>query len=496
MEGQIELVVVAFSLQEQSREVVTALRRLSKDGSIEIITGVELVKGIDGQTSMKSSLQMERSQRTKYGALAGALVGLLAGPAGVVAGATAGAAIGRATTKKPELEFTEDVLKRVTNNMQPDSSAIVALVESERAESFVEALVNYDGRIIRQPLSAEMVEQLAEHRSTDKPAVAEEGDLEAGAVEGVEVKVRELLREGTRSGLGFKRIHVVINPASGQNQPILNQLNTVFHVAGVDWDVSITKQAGDASRQARAAAEAGFDVVAGYGGDGTVMEVANGLMGTGVPQAILPGGTSNVMSNELGISKNLVEAAALICGAPAIIRPIDMGKAGDELFILRVDLGLFADAMVGATRELKDRIGGAAYSLAGLKALRGAPVARYHMELDGETVEAEALICFVANSANIGMPNVYFAQDVSVSDGLLDVVLVGKKDLESLISFASTVANVKRIGKPLAHWQVREATISADPPQQVAGDGEVWDQSPISLSVLPAAANIIVPDSG
>ena len=77
--------------------------------------------------------------------------------------------------------------------------------------------------------------------------------------------------------LPYKKIHVVINPASGQNQPILNVLNDVFHKAGVEWDVSITHKGGDATRQAKAAAESGVDLVAAYGGDGTQMEVANGL---------------------------------------------------------------------------------------------------------------------------------------------------------------------------------------------------------------------------
>ena len=106
--------------------------------------------------------------------------------------------------------------------------------------------------------------------------------------------------------LPYQRVHVVINPASGQNQPILNVLNDVFHSAGVKWDVSLTHQAGDAARQAREAAASGVDLVAAYGGDGTQMEVANGLMGTGVPQAILAGGTGNAIAHELGLPVKLV----------------------------------------------------------------------------------------------------------------------------------------------------------------------------------------------
>ena len=108
-----------------------------------------------------------------------------------------------------------------------------------------------------------------------------------------------------------KRIHVVINPASGQPEPILNTLNDVFHHSGVDWDVSITKKYGDGIELARRAAEKGYDVVASYGGDGTVMEVANGLVDNKTPMAVFPGGTGNVMSVELNIPQNLAEAAQL-----------------------------------------------------------------------------------------------------------------------------------------------------------------------------------------
>ena len=93
-----------------------------------------------------------------------------------------------------------------------------------------------------------------------------------------------------------KRVQVIINPTAGQDQAILGTLNRVFHDADITWDVSITNKAGDARRFARAAVEAGVDIVAAYGGDGTVMEVATGLIGSTVPLAIFPGGTANVMS--------------------------------------------------------------------------------------------------------------------------------------------------------------------------------------------------------
>ena len=110
-----------------------------------------------------------------------------------------------------------------------------------------------------------------------------------------------------------ERIHVIINPAAGQDQPILNTLNDVFNQFKVDWEVSITKKFGDATQMARAAAASGVDLVVGYGGDGTQMEVANGVLGSDTPMAILPGGTGNAMAFELNIPRDLRQAAELIC---------------------------------------------------------------------------------------------------------------------------------------------------------------------------------------
>src|SRR5205807_4848035 len=106
-----------------------------------------------------------------------------------------------------------------------------------------------------------------------------------------------------------------------------------FHAAGIDWEVRVTKKQGDACRYAQQAVAAHVDVVAAYGGDGTVMEVASGLLGTDIPLAIFPGGTANVMAVELGIPIDLAQACALVGGAPYDFKKIDMGQIDDECFL-------------------------------------------------------------------------------------------------------------------------------------------------------------------
>jgi hypothetical protein len=152
----------------------------------------------------------------------------------------------------------------------------------------------------------------------------------------------------------FKRVHIIINPASGKAEPILNILNNAFKDTDVQWDVFITKKDGDAKQFAQDAVAAGVDAVAVYGGDGTVTEAANGLAGSGMPVAILPGGTANVISIELGIPGDVTEAAALLTGKPFTTHAVDLGVVGDRYFF-HLGLGIEGQMIRDASREEKDK---------------------------------------------------------------------------------------------------------------------------------------------
>ena len=290
-----------------------------------------------------------------------------------------------------------------------------------------------------------------------------------------------------------KRIHVVINPASGQNQYILNTINGVFREFEISWDVSVTQKSGDARRFAEKAVVEGADVVAAYGGDGSVMEVAQGLMGSEVPLAILPGGTANLMSVELGIPRDLAKAAQVACSDASVVRDVDMGESGDNKFMLRVGIGFPAEKVILADRDLKDKYGLAAYTVAAFKALGTSQITHFQLDLDGEQVEVDGIACRVDNSSNVGMPGVSLVDSTDVSDGYLDIIVLRDKGLASLTSTAASLLHKETINDAFHHWRAKEITIQSDPPQPIQGDGEIWDQTPISIKVLPGAMRVLVP---
>ena len=293
----------------------------------------------------------------------------------------------------------------------------------------------------------------------------------------------------------LRQIHVIINPASGQNEPILNVLNSVLRPAEIKWDVFITNEAGDARKYAQQAVAAGVDAVAVYGGDGTVTEAASGLIGSNMPLAILPGGTGNVMSIELGIPGRLEDSIALLCDATQGSRLVDMGMVGDRPFLGHVAVGLEADMHQAADRTMKDRLGFLAYPIAALQALIDRPVSRYTLILDEEKVEMDVLDCMVTNMGSIGVLGATLANNISVSDGLLDVILIRKADVASLGELVGSMTGLADPANLLPHWQVRKVSITTDPPQKVTADGEVLGDTPVEISILPGAIRVIVPGS-
>jgi YegS/Rv2252/BmrU family lipid kinase len=290
--------------------------------------------------------------------------------------------------------------------------------------------------------------------------------------------------------MNFKRVHVIVNPASGKDQPILHTLNSVFHAAGIDWDIYVIKAGGDARRLAAEAVQAGADAVAVYGGDGTVAEVAAGLFNSGMPLVVLPGGTTNATSRSLGIPVELAEAAKLLADPNARVRVMDMLQVVDSYFFGVVAMGIPGEVAVMADREAKDRLGNLAYALAAIKSTVRAPNSNYTITLDGREIHSHGVICLIQNqSAGLA----HLKQPVDASDGLLDVMIFRDESVSTVTRAAANVLLRNENVVPLEHWQGREVTVASQPAQSIQADGEVLPPGSVTVRVLPSAVRFVVP---
>lgn len=288
------------------------------------------------------------------------------------------------------------------------------------------------------------------------------------------------------------RLLVVANPGSGQPEPVLSILNDAFGPAEIDWDVAVTHGPGDGHEATLRGVDEGYDLICAYGGDGTVTEVASALARGGPPMGVLPGGTGNGLAGDLGIPDALADAAALIAGHDYEVCKVDMGRLGDGWFILRATMGFEADVVQAATRELKDRFGWMAYAFAGLQTMAAPPMATYRIEVDGQSVEASGLACIVANSASTGVMGLRIADDVSVSDGVLDVIVV---DSQSLPSLAGNLADAAAGQQPrsMTRWRGKHIKVESEPSQSVLLDGEDAGKTPIDIDIVAGAIGVAVP---
>jgi YegS/Rv2252/BmrU family lipid kinase len=287
-----------------------------------------------------------------------------------------------------------------------------------------------------------------------------------------------------------KRIHVVINPAAGQDEPILNTLNDALGPHDIDWDVSVTHGFGDAARLARKAADDGYHIVAGYGGDGTQHEIANGVLGTEAVMGVLAGGTGNNFARELGTPLDLRAATELLCTSQKV-RHVDVVDIGESVFILRLLAGIEPEQQ--ATREDKDRWGKLAYVVNTLRQTQETTEAEFRLTVDGQSAVSQAMVLYVVIAATNDAGVNIVGERSSIDDGLMDAFVLNTHELETLAAFSGRVLNLDSESAGQYFHQGREMHIEATPEQAIWADGELIGRTPISLKVLPGALPVLVP---
>ncbi|MDP9079945.1 MAG: hypothetical protein M3O71_21165 [Bacteroidota bacterium] len=290
----------------------------------------------------------------------------------------------------------------------------------------------------------------------------------------------------------FKHIHFIINPASGKEEPILSYIYRAFRDSRTDWDISLTKKdlgAGEIARKLIGKT----DLVVVYGGDGCVCAVAAALHGSKQPMAILPGGTANVMAGELGIPADTEAALALLQKGKFKLKTVDMGLVNGEPFLLRVNLGIMADMIIDTGRDLKDEIGQLAYGVTAVKTVVQARPVNYVLRIDNQpklTVSGVALT--VTNSGQMGIGELALLPGVSITDGLLDIILMPDSALSSVLKVAgSTLLGTE--SATLKHWRCREVVISLPEKQAFICDDTQRSAKILKITVIPGSIRMLIP---
>ncbi len=294
--------------------------------------------------------------------------------------------------------------------------------------------------------------------------------------------------------MAFRRIAVIYNPASGrprEREEPLARLAAPLRAAGCEVAICPTARPGHATEIAQARAGEGYDLILAHGGDGTMNEALQGVMGTGAALGFWPGGTANVLAAELHLPHWPEEMARRILDGRTA--EVTVGRANDRYFLLMAGVGLDAAVAGSVDPELKRRFGKAAFFVAAMQFIWRWELAPFVVHLDGEPpVEGRFVVAGNARSYGGGFQ---FTPDASLTDPDLDVCIFTAEAVGDYLRYVSAaLVGLHRNLPGVIYRKARRVSITAAaehaPLTQV--DGEVIGSLPVTLESIPRALRLLV----
>jgi len=294
------------------------------------------------------------------------------------------------------------------------------------------------------------------------------------------------------------RALLIFNPVAARTDPeVVAVVSRVFTKEGWDLDVAGTNTPGHAEDLARMGVDAGVDLIAVYGGDGTTMQAMRGIVGSEIPVGLIPGGTGNLLAGNLKLPRDPKKAAKIAMrGTP---RRIDLGqmecRGAATYFAVAAGAGVDAELMAVTTGAAKRRWGMGAYVARAWDLLvRRLKVVHHRITVDGETFEADAATVLVANCGLIIPPLVRLKQDILFDDGLFDVVVLNAKNVaEGVDVVFRIITGLGHGGERVLFMRGKSVTVETETPRPVQLDGEPCGDTPFTAEIVPSAVSVVVP---
>jgi len=264
--------------------------------------------------------------------------------------------------------------------------------------------------------------------------------------------------------------------------------------AGHELDVHVTWERGDAGRLVAEAARDGVPRVIAGGGDGSVNEVVNGLMKV-PPESrpelgLLPLGTANDFATACGVPPEPL--AALRLAATATARPVDLGRCNDTYFANVASGGFGASVTAETPVELKNFLGGGAYTIMGLvKAVNFLPY-DCSIRTPAGDMAGSMVVGAICNGrqAGGGQP---LAPEALLDDGLLDIVALRTFPASAVAQVVAELRSGRGSGDYVIRMQVPWMEIVAPAPIPANLDGEPLNGTAFRFSCEPGCLRLVLP---
>ncbi len=162
--GDLELIVAVY---EDAGDAAKMDKQLKEKAAKKVHNSAIVVKDEDGETHFSEDQDVDAKHGRIFGAISGGLIGLLGGPVGAIVGALAGAITGGIVAKHVDMGFSDQFLRRLQDLLQPGSSGLLVLVESQHAAEIAQLLKENTDVVLRHTLADEIIERLNEIEDED-----------------------------------------------------------------------------------------------------------------------------------------------------------------------------------------------------------------------------------------------------------------------------------------------------------------------------------------
>ena len=287
----------------------------------------------------------------------------------------------------------------------------------------------------------------------------------------------------------------IVNPVAGKGlalKCVAEVKATMSNLENIEYTIEYTQKVGHAIDIAQSAACRGTDIIFAVGGDGTVNEVANGLINTNSALAVIPGGSGNDFIRSLGISGSPSEI--IIDTINGDRKLIDVGLINNRYFINISSVGFDAEVVLASQRAKKMYLSGSMAYIAGLIiTIFTRKIIKVKMVIDDKEVEDNILLIAVANGKYYG-GGMMAAPDALLDDGVFDICFIKNvKKSKMLVLFPQFMKGKHEKFKEVTFYRSTKVYIESQSQISINVDGEVFKDTRVCFELIKGGILVAVP---
>lgn len=291
----------------------------------------------------------------------------------------------------------------------------------------------------------------------------------------------------------FSRVAVIYNPSSGrprERSRSVERFSALLRSSGLAVDILPTQRPAHATELAREAVAHGCDLVVANGGDGTMNEVLQALVGTNATLGFWPGGTANLLAHEIHFPSDVNEVARRILAGQ--VKRVTVGKANQRYFLLMAGIGVDAAVARGVDPRLKHNIGKAAFAVSAAGFMWRWDLSPFRVYLPDEEALGRFVVAGNARSYGGGLR---LTPRADLTDPYLDICIFDSAFRMDYLRYAlGAVFGAHQNMPGVTYRKVKWARIVSAAPENapLQLDGEVVGTLPVQLEALPEGVKLLV----